>query len=90
MTTNIIDFLDLLNMASQNEKDAYQKLSDDIRKIIGTSDKPKPKPPKFDAFGNPWNSSDNSYVSSAGFNNFSAASYVGCCGSYTCSVVPSA
>lgn len=83
-------------MANQNEKDAYYKLFNDINKIIGTND--KPKPPKFDAFGNPWNSTGNSNgslsssscVSIAGCNNFSAAAYVGCCGPYTCSVVPMA
>ena len=78
-------------MASRTEKEAYQKLSDDLRKIIGTSDKPKPKPPKFDAFGNPWNpTNDIPYVSIAGCNNFSAAAYIGCCGTYSCSPVPNA
>ena len=93
MEVNITVFLNLLNMPHQDEKDAYYKLSNDIKKIIGTDD--KPKPPKFDAFGNPWNSNGNlngnSYVSSAVSSNFSAASYYGCCGSgYTWSVVPTA
>ena len=71
-----------------SEADAYYKLSNDIRKIIGTND--KPKPPKLDVFGKPLNSNSNSYVSSAGSSNFSAGSYYGCCGAYTCSVVPTA
>lgn len=80
-------------MSNQNEKDAYYKLSNDIKKIIGTSD--KPTLPKLDAFGNPWNSNGNSngnsYVSSAGSSNFSAAPYYGCCGSgYAWSLVPTA
>jgi hypothetical protein len=92
MAVNTIQYFNLIHMAHQNEKDAYYKFFNDLSKIIGTND--KPKPPKFDAFGNPWNSTGNSngnsYVSSAGCNNFSAAFYVGCCGSYSCSVVPNA
>ena len=71
-----------------SESDAYYKICNDIRKIIGTND--KPNPPKLDAFGKPWIPNSNSYVSSAVSSNFSAASYYGCCGAYTCSVVPTA
>jgi hypothetical protein len=78
----------------KSETDAYYKFCNDISKIIGTNDKPKPKPklqpPKLDAFGNPLNQNSKSYVSSAGCNNFSAGSYSGSCGSYSSSAVPNA
>lgn len=75
---------------NKSEIEAYYKFCNDISKIIGTNDKPKPTPPKLDAFGNPQNPNSNSYVSSAVSSNFSAASYYGCCGSYSSSAVPNA
>ena len=95
MAVNTIQYFNFIHMSHQkNETNAYYKFCNDISKIIGTNDKPTPKPklqpPKLDDFGNPLNPNSNSYVSSTGCNNFSAGSYSGSCGSYSSSAVPNA
>lgn len=70
----------------KNEKDIYNRISNDLGKIIGKPEKQTQKPKtNVDVYGNV------SYgIYGGGYNNFSAVISNGCCGPTSYSPVPTA